>query len=246
MKRLIALIMCMLLALSAFAACGGDSDSKDDSKADSKTGSKTESKAEASDEISDGEPTNSAIETLPPNMGTSSEDEPSQDVAVSEDGPSEEEPSEDEPSVDESAEEKYTTYANDYVSFAYPGSWTESEENGVVTIISEDSIYNITVVAEPASDTYATMDTDGFVETLQPMFESMGLTITDPWVDQMVNANDEDVTVIGYVAEYSGVEMYQTIMVVTSGDTCQVITLTEVQDGGDLAQNIFDSIEVLK
>lgn len=197
-----------------------------------------------------------AVSTLAACTGGKVEDASSEDsAAVSVDSSEEsseesgEDSSEDssEDSVDDTTEGENGSveFNNGYISFHYSSDCRLTESNGIPTIV-HDMGYNIVVTSEPASDFYKNLTEESFATSLQPVLEAQGLAISDVIVEQMVNDNDEDVTVIGYYLTYNGAIMYQTLMVVTAGDTCQVVTLTETVDCGDLALLLFDNIKVLK
>lgn len=222
MKKFFALVLCAALAITAFSACANGNDNG--------TSSVDSSKEESVESTASSEESASSEDTA------SSEDS-SEDTVSSED------------SADVSAESgdvsDVAEFNNGYISFNYPADCEKSESDGSVILVSQNG-YNINVTTEAASDFYKTLTVEGYKTQIQPSLEAMGFTVSDVVVEQTTNKGGVDATVIGYGCVYNGVMMYQIQMIVTAGDTCQVVTFTETVDCGDLSLEIFDSIKVLK
>lgn len=221
---IVAVLLVAVLAVTLVFVLGDD-DGKASSVAD----------GSSHEESDDSQPFNSGVAVLPPNMGggEGSDTESDTDSAVSS------------PDYNPNIPTGYTEYSNGYISFAYPSDWTVTETSFVI-IQNSDSTLNIATAYEPASDYYETMDAEQFEASFKPMLEAQGITVLEYDFDFLVNANGEEVNIIYVYEEILGEELYQTLMSVTSGDTTQLVTVTEKVDGGDLAQNVFDSIKVLK
>ncbi len=136
----------------------------------------------------------------------------------------------------------YSLYEDEYISFAYPSSWTKSEMSGVLLIIDNSSGNNITLAYEPYSTVYETMDLAGFNDLLLPMLTAQGITVSGVVITQEKNDNKVPVTKITFTAVHSGVSMKQTVFVVASGNYNVALTVTEVKSVPTVLDTVFESM----
>ncbi len=138
----------------------------------------------------------------------------------------------------------YQLYDNGAISFAYPNTWTKKGV-GAVILVNETGVgNNITVVYEPKTDFYATMDEASFNEQMRPSIEAMGMTVTSVSVEQTKNANGVKITKIAYTSEYEAVQMKQTLFITEVGDQTYSVTVTEATPDAVLVENVFNTLDV--
>jgi len=104
---------------------------------------------------------------------------------------------------------------------------------------------NITVVSEDATDIYNDMTTESFEEEYAPIYEMLGMPLTNVKVSHKTT-NGLDVVVISYDAELSGVIMKQTQYVTTVGEYTYTISITEGVADPALAENVFNTLKEVK
>ncbi len=139
----------------------------------------------------------------------------------------------------------YKLFSNDDISFAYPSTWEKDEEDGMALLQGTQNTNNITVVSEDATDIYDDMTAQSFEEEYAPIYELMGMTLTNVKVSHKTT-NGLDVIVISYDAEISGVTMKQTQYVITVGEYTYTVSITETVADPALAENVFNTLKEVK
>lgn len=230
MKKIFALMLCLALALSAFAACGGDKNDAD-SKADSAVDSNVDSDVVSENDSATDSEAVSATDSVADSVVSSDSEEANSDAYSN--------------VVQVAVPDGYVLFNNESVRFAYPDNWTKTD-GSVVLLQSADGMQNITVAYEPVSELYATMTVESFNTLLKPSFEAAGMTVEGVTVEQQKNTAGVDVTVINYNAEMGGASFEQTLYVVACGSTNQVVTITEVAQNDELCSAVFETLASLK
>ena len=112
------------------------------------------------------------------------------------------------------APEGYKLFSDGYISFAYPENWSKTE--GSVTLIQNNSTgNNITVVYEAKTDYYEDLTVTKFNSELKPVYEAMGLSISDTSVKHKTNSNDVKITRLSFTTVAAGKSMKQTVLIFT-------------------------------
>ncbi len=135
--------------------------------------------------------------------------------------------------------EGYTLYENDDISFAYPEDWSKTD-GSVMTLAGENG-NNVTVVYEAKTDVYEKLTTESFKTNVLPLYTQMGLTVTNPSVEQ-TETNGLSVTKISQTMSVLTQEMDQTQYITTIDDKTYTITVTEVVADDTLVQTVFDTL----
>ena len=136
----------------------------------------------------------------------------------------------------------YQWFDNGAITFAYPENWSKQEGSTTMLINPMGAGNNITVVYEPFSNIYTTMDLAGFNSTLKPVLEAMGATITNATVEQTENARGVAITKISYSMLLSGNAMRQTLLVIPRGEYNYSIAITETTGDSALVSTVFDTL----
>lgn len=139
----------------------------------------------------------------------------------------------------------YAKYNNGRISFAYPKNWTRSSGSTVIFTNPKGNGNNINVFYEDKNTIYDTMTTASFNSDFKPIYEAMGLTISNAKVEHKTT-NGEKVTVISYTAKTQGKTIKQTQFVIHSGNLTYTVTVSEFVSDSALAQNIFNTLDVTK
>ena len=139
----------------------------------------------------------------------------------------------------------YVKYNNGNIAFAYPKNWTRT--NGSTTIFTNPNGNgnNITVVYENKNTAYDTLTTASFNSDVKPVYEAMGLAISNAKVEHKTT-NGEKVTVISYTAKTQGRTIKQTQFVIHSGNRTYTVTVSEFASDTALVQNVFNTLDVSK
>ena len=139
--------------------------------------------------------------------------------------------------------EGYQPYDNGEISFVYPADWSATD-GSTVTLIGTENTNNITVVFETKTDLYETWDLEAFETTMKPVYESMSATISDISLEQK-KKGDLNVTVINYNLSMQGIDMKQTLYIVSTASKTYTVTVTTVVEDAELISNVYDSLTVL-
>ncbi len=142
--------------------------------------------------------------------------------------------------------EGYKLYENDDISFAYPEDWEVTDGSTVIITDLLNGGNNITVVYEPKTDIYDDMEISDFNEMFKPVFEAMGMNVTNPDVDSATNDNGLKMTKIAYSASTQGIAMKQTLYITTVGSRTYTVTVTETTSDAELVENVFDTLALVK
>lgn len=148
------------------------------------------------------------------------------------------------PETEASLPDGYKKYDNGSVSFAYPSDWIEQDGSTVILVNASGVGNNITVVYEAKNDFYKTMDASDFEAQVQPVFEQMGMVISNVSVEQTENQSGLAITKISFLNTVSGAQMQQTLFVVAAGDRTYTITVTETTPDAPLIETVFNSLKV--
>lgn len=135
----------------------------------------------------------------------------------------------------------YKMYDNGDIRFAYPEEWMVSD-GSVVVISSENGGNNITVAYESKSDFYDDLTADEFMSTMGPQFSALGQNISNVKVAHPTNEVGVKLTKISLNNTVSGVNMKQTMYVISSGNLNYIVTVTEVQANTKLVNTVFDTL----
>ncbi len=141
--------------------------------------------------------------------------------------------------------EGYTTYNDGYISFAYPADWSKTDGDVVVLKKLGGAGNNITVVYENKTDMYEKLTLAGFNAQLKPAYEAAGMAISDAKVEHKT-VRGEKIAIISYSAVMNGQALKQTAYAITSGARTYSITVTEIVPDAELAENVFETIKVVK
>jgi len=140
----------------------------------------------------------------------------------------------------------YTLYDNGDISFAYPEKLSKTDGSTVI-LTDMTTGNNITVVYEGKNDLYAKMDNDDYAELFKPMFEAMGISVSNYHVEQITkNANGISLTKITHTASTQGSSMDQTLLITTVGNKTYTVTVTEVVNDDAFVNNVLNSFGLSK
>ena len=135
----------------------------------------------------------------------------------------------------------YKMYDNGDIRFAYPEEWKVSN-GSVVVISSENGGNNITVAYEGKSDFYDDLTADEFMSTMGPQFSALGQNISNVKVAHPTNEVGVKLTKISLNNTVSGINMKQTMYVISSGSLNYIVTVTEVQADTKLVNAVFNTL----
>lgn len=156
-------------------------------------------------------------------------------------------PETDLPETDQETEaptpEGYTIYDNGAIAFAYPEDWTITDGSAVILVNPSGVGNNITVAYEAKNDFYGSMSVSDFETHMKPLFEQMGMVISNPSVEQTKNKNGLAITKISFSNTVSGVQMKQTMYISTSGDRTYTVTVTETTPDAVLVETVFNTLK---
>ena len=139
---------------------------------------------------------------------------------------------------------EYQTYKNQAIVFNYPNTMADMSEDGMGLLYAANG-NNITVAAEAKNDYYATMDVKAFNETMKPVFESMGMVISEVSVEQIKNVNALALTKIVFTNQYMNTTMKQTLFITTVGNETYTVTVTEAVADASLVEMVFTTLDVV-
>ena len=139
----------------------------------------------------------------------------------------------------------YKVYKNDDLSFVYPKTWDVDESNDMLLIRDEDTGNNINLITEPKHNLYDNLTLEQFNAEYKPVYEQMGMTVTNASVEHK-EVNGIKVVVVSYSAEMLGVSMKQSQYMLTLGDSTYSLTITEMVSDAALALNVLNSLKAVK
>ena len=129
------------------------------------------------------------------------------------------------------------------LSLHYPVDWTVNN-GSVVTIINPTGIgNNVTVAYTEKTAIYDDMTLTQFNNLLKPIMESSGITISNANVQHVTNPNSLKITKITYDAKASGVSLKQTLFITTFGTYTYTVTVTESTSEPELVSMVFNSLK---
>jgi hypothetical protein len=138
--------------------------------------------------------------------------------------------------------EGYELYSNGAISFAYPKGWTK--QDAAVVLLIGDNGNNITVSWEAKSDLYENMTLDTFNTTLKPVYEAMGITVSNVKIEKK-ETNGLKVLQISHNTTNNSVSMKQTQYTVAQGDKNYTVTVTEVVSDVELVTTVFNTLQAV-
>lgn len=139
----------------------------------------------------------------------------------------------------------YTLFMNDDIAFAYPMEWEESDEASVLLFVDTTTGNNITVAYQAKTD-HTSFTRSTFMTELKPTFEASGLTISNVTLSQKENDSTK-VTIYDYDVKTSdGIALKQSLMFASTLSRTYIITVTQASAVPELADNVYNSITVLK
>ena len=134
--------------------------------------------------------------------------------------------------------EGYTLYNDGKISFAYPKTWTK--QDGSVTIIQSTNGNNISVAYEAKSDVYVNMTLETYNATLKPLYEAMGMTVSNVKIEKK-ETNGQQIVIISQKTTVNGMTMQQTQYIMAVGDLNYTVTVTEVVTDTELREIVFET-----
>ena len=134
--------------------------------------------------------------------------------------------------------EGYTLYNDGKISFAYPKTWTK--QDGSVTIIQSTNGNNISVAYEAKSDVYVNMTLETYNATLKPLYEAMGMTVSNVKIEKK-ETNGQQIVIISQKTTVNGMTMQQTQYIMAAGDLNYTVTVTEVVTDTELREIVFET-----
>ena len=135
---------------------------------------------------------------------------------------------------------EWETYNDGVFSFVYPKGWSKTES----TVADSNETNSISVVTEPKNDEYAQMDTETFKSSMEAVFEMMGLTLSDAFVEQRTLANGLDATIMYYAIEMENIWLCETTLAITIDDTTYGIIIMEDIENTNLVENVIESLVI--
>ncbi len=134
----------------------------------------------------------------------------------------------------------YTLYKNNDISFAYPEGWVKTDAS-VVTIQNTENSNNITVAYEAKTDIYKNMTVDSFNNTIKPVYDSLGMAVSNVKVSHKTN-NGIEITVISHNTTVNSTTMKQTQYILNSGSRTYTVTVTEAVADSELVENVLKTL----
>lgn len=172
---------------------------------------------------------------------TTSEKDPEETSSVAETQAATEAPTETE-KVLVTKPDGYQLFENDAIAFAYPEGWVKTDGSVVILQDSTGTGNNITVAHEAANAFYGTMTMEDFNTQVKPVYEAMGMTISNATLEHVENDHGLKLLVMAFDNTISGTTMRQTQYVVTLGDYTYTVTTTEVAADEEMVQVVLDTL----
>ncbi|MBE6693721.1 MAG: hypothetical protein E7589_03035 [Ruminococcaceae bacterium] len=140
-------------------------------------------------------------------------------------------------------------YNDGFVSFKYPSEWEAHFEKYAGGFISYGELVNITVSADTPTGIFETLTKDMYESECVPIYEEMGMSISDVSVKHKINRHDIAVTVIEQTVtvEYDGesMSMEMDMFVVTLENYEITINIMKTVPSAELNDLIYDTLEVV-
>lgn len=131
----------------------------------------------------------------------------------------------------------YTMYENGDICFAIPESWEKSTDD----MIMDKNGNTINVVTEDKTDLYDKLTKEEYEETYVPIYESMGMTVTNVSLEH-TETNGLKVLKVAYTMSVQGVSMKQTQYITTVGEKTYTVTVCLVSNVDGLVENVFNTL----
>lgn len=129
-----------------------------------------------------------------------------------------------------------------YISFAYPKDWFVTTSDGVPMVINPSGTgNNITYVSEVRTALYEGKSAEGFLELLQPQFDSIGMTAKNP-KKEVKEVNGLEVIIFSYEAELNDTSFEQTCFIVSDGSYTHTVSVTLLDEDPTLLENVFKTL----
>lgn len=142
--------------------------------------------------------------------------------------------------------EGYALYDNGDIAFLYPEGMTK-QEGSTVIIVNTTNGNNITVVYEPKTNFYETINNEQYYNAMKPIADAAGSILKSPSVEQIkANANGISLTKMSHTLLTSGVSVKQTIFATTVGDKTYSVTVTEMVADETLVNTVLNSLRHTK
>lgn len=140
----------------------------------------------------------------------------------------------------------YKLYKNEDISFVYPEAWALLEEDGTVLIQNSETGDNISLTSEPRTDAYDGIDGMKFAETYSPIYEQLGMGITDIFVKEK-ETNGIAVTEILYkVYMFESTFYMMTTQYIFHVDDLTYTLITTVVSDRQFRNKLFTSLELVQ
>ena len=140
----------------------------------------------------------------------------------------------------------YKLYKNEDISFVYPESWALLEEDGTVLIQNSETGDNISLTSEPRTDAYDGIDGMKFAEIYSPIYEQLGMGITDIFVKEK-ETNGIAVTEILYkVYMFDSAFYMMTTQYIFHVDDLTYTLVTTVVSDRQFRNKLFTSLELVQ
>lgn len=137
----------------------------------------------------------------------------------------------------------YKLYKNNDISFAYPESWVETDAS-VVMIQNTENANNITVAYEAKTDMYKNMTKDSFNNTIKPVYDNLGMVVSNVNVSHKTN-NGIEITVISHNTTVNNATMKQTQYILDGGSRTYTVTVTENVADSELVENVLKTLTLV-
>ena len=140
----------------------------------------------------------------------------------------------------------YKLYSGDGFYVAYPETWADSGLTSMILFQNASTGSSFNVVSEAKTDVYDNMTVASFNSTYKPIYEQMGMDVSNAKVDYKT-IDGVKVLNISFDVVASGVSMKMAQFVFTLGESTYSITVSQVGgvDNG-VINAMFDSLGFTK
>ncbi len=122
----------------------------------------------------------------------------------------------------------YKLYNGEGFSVAYPKTWTDSGMEGMILFQNASTGSSFNIVSEAKTNAYDNMTVDSFNSTFKPVYEAMGMAVSNPKVDYKT-IDGVKVLFLSFDVEMSGVSMKMAQFVFSLENSTYSITVSEVK-----------------
>ena len=136
----------------------------------------------------------------------------------------------------------YKLYNGDGFYIAYPETWADSGLTSMILFQNASTGSSFNIVSEAKTDVYDNMTVASFNSTYKPIYEQMGMNVSNAKVDYET-IDGVKVLNLSFDAVMNGVSMKMAQFVFTLGENTYSITVSEVSgaDSG-VAVKMFESL----